>query len=426
MINTIRAIEVVQAGQLDKRILEIYEDEEKLDYQRKRYINAVRKYEMIFDMNEIFIYSAPGRSEIGGNHTDHQNGEVLAAALNVDAIAVVGKIEVGEVRIFSEGYKQFTVSLEDLEAKEEEKEKTEALVKGILFWMKEKGYKIGGFQAYITSDVLVGAGISSSAAFETLIGTIVSGLFNDMQISPVEIAMAGQYAENIYFGKPCGLMDQMASSLGNLVYIDFEDENNPKIEKIECEFDKSGYTLCITDTKSSHEDCTWEYAAVPREMKAVAGLFGKGVLREVGKEELLKNISKVRTQTGDRAALRAIHFVMENERVKRETEALKAGDFNGFLQNVKASGDSSFKYLQNVYLSQDVEHQNVSVALALSDVVLGENGVSRVHGGGFAGTIQAFVKNETVDIYRKYMNEVFGEDACNIYKIRKLGGIKVI
>lgn len=426
MKDTMRAIEVLQARQLDERLLEIYIDEKQLDYQRKRYMNAVRKYEMIFDMNEIFIYSAPGRSEIGGNHTDHQHGEVLAAALNVDAIAVVGRIEADEVCIYSEGYKRFTISLEDLEAKEEEKGTTEALVRGILFELKEKGYTIGGFQAYITSDVLVGAGLSSSAAFETLIGTIISGLYNGMSISPVEIAMAGHYAENVYFGKPCGMMDQMACSFGNLIHIDFENVQKPLVEKIDCNFEKFGYSLCITDTKSSHADCTPEYAAVPREMKAAAGVFGKEVLRAVKKEELLQNISKVRAESGDRAALRAIHFMMENERVKKETETLKKGDFDAFLQTVKASGDSSFKYLQNVYMNQDIEHQNVSIALALSDVILGENGVSRVHGGGFAGTIQAFVKNEAVENYQKYMNDVFGSDTCHVYQIRRCGGVKVI
>lgn len=426
MKDTMRTIEVLQARQLDERLLEIYVDEEQLDYQRNRYINAVRKYEMIFDMNEIFIYSAPGRSEIGGNHTDHQHGEVLAAALNVDVIAVVGRIEADEVCIFSEGYKQFTISLDDLEVKEEEKGKTEALVRGILFELKEKGYTIGGFQAYITSDVLVGAGLSSSAAFETLIGTIVSGLYNEMSILPVEIAMAGHHAENVYFGKPCGMMDQMACSYGNLIHIDFENVQKPLVEKIDCDFEKSGYSLCITDTKSSHEDCTPEYAAVPREMKAVAAVFEKEVLREVDKEELLQNISMVRAQSGDRATLRAIHVMMENERVNKEAEALKTGDFEAFLQFVKASGDSSFKYLQNVYMNQDIVHQNVSIALALSDVILGRNGVSRVHGGGFAGTIQAFVKNEAVEKYQKYMDEVFGSGACHVYQIRRYGGVKVI
>lgn len=426
MSGTTEVIEMLQAGEMDKRLLDIYADEAKIDYQRKRYIRAIKKYEMIFGTDEIEIYSAPGRSEIGGNHTDHQRGKVLVAAVNVDAVAIVHKTEDEMVQIVSDGYDMITISLGDLEAKKEEEGTTLSLIKGVLFCVREKRYHIGGFNAYITSDVLIGAGLSSSAAFETVIGTILSGMYNDMKISPVEIAMIGQYAENVFFGKPCGLMDQMASSVGNLVHIDFKDDQNPIIDKVDCDFSTFGYSLCITDTKSSHADCTPEYAAVPREMKAAAGVFGKEVLREVSKEELLENISKVRQIAGDRATLRAIHFVMENERVEKETKALQVGNFTEFLQSVKASGDSSFKYLQNVYMNKDIEHQNVSVALALSDVCLGENGVSRVHGGGFAGTIQAFVKNEVVKEYQKFMNDAFGEGACNVYRIRKYGGIQVL
>ncbi len=426
MSVTTKVIEILQAGQFDEKLLDIYVDETKLIYQKKRYINAIKEYEKIFGTHEIEIYSAPGRSEIGGNHTDHQRGEVLVASVNVDALAIVGKEENSVVKIVSEGYDMITLSLDDLEKKCEEEGTTIALIKGVIARTKQCGYKIGGFKAYITSDVLIGAGLSSSAAFETVIGIILSGMYNDMQISPVEIAMIGQYAENEYFGKPCGLMDQMASSVGNLVHIDFANKEKPAIEKIECEFDKFGYSLCITDTKSSHADCTPEYAAIPKEMKAAAGVFDKEVLCDVSKEQLFNNIEKVRVAVGDRATLRAIHFVMENERVKKEVKALNANDFNGFLNCVKASGDSSFKYLQNVYMNHDIGHQNVSIALAMSDVILGENGVSRVHGGGFAGTIQAFVKNGNVKEYQNFMNGVFGEGACIIYMIRKYGGIKVI
>ncbi len=426
MSDTMRILEVLQAGQLDDKLQDIYVDSACVPKQRKRYMNAIRKYEMLFGMDDISIYSAPGRSEIGGNHTDHQKGEVLVASVNVDAIAIAHKTEDLVVQVVSDGYDKITVSLEDLDAKKEEEGTTLSLIKGVLYGVKERGYEIGGFRAYITSDVLIGAGLSSSAAFETVIGTIISGLYNHMQISAVEIAQIGQFAENVFFGKPCGLMDQMASSVGNLVHIDFADDKNPVIEKIECDFATFGYSLCITDTKSSHADCTPEYAAVPREMKAAAGVFGYEVLREVSKDEIMENIEKIRNAAGDRAVLRAIHFVMENERVQKEAKALKEGNFTEFLSNVKASGDSSFKYLQNVYMNKDVEHQNVSVALAVSDAILGENGVCRVHGGGFAGTIQAFVRNEAVEAYREYMNRVFGQEACNVYQIRKYGGIKVI
>lgn len=426
MPNTTQVMESLQLGKLDTKLLDIYVDPTMLSYQRERYMNAVTKYEERFGAGEISIFSAPGRSEIGGNHTDHQRGQVLAAALNVDAVAIAGKTDEDKVCVVSEGYEKISISLNELEVKMEEQGSTQALIKGVLWKIRKNGYKIGGFQAYITSDVLVGAGLSSSAAFETLITTIVSGVYNDMQISPLEAAMIGQFAENVYFGKPCGLMDQMASSVGNLVYIDFADENAPNTEKIECDFGEFGYNLCITDTKSSHADCTHEYAAVPREMKAAAGVFGKEVLGEVTIEEILKNMPKIREVAGDRAVLRTIHFFMENERVKNEVKALKTGNFDLFLENVKASGDSSFKYLQNVYMNQDIEHQNVSVALALSDMILGKNGVSRVHGGGFAGTIQAFVKNDMVEAYQRFINGILGDGACNVYRIRKYGGIKVL
>ena len=426
MCNIAKVLENIKAGKLDESLLDVYVDNSLLSYQKKRYMDAIISFEKEFGDKDISIFSAPGRSEISGNHTDHQKGQVLVAAVNLDAIAVVHKSEQKVVEIISDGYDKIVISLDNLKPKKEEEGTTISLVKGVLGELSQRGYTVGGFKAYITSDVLIGAGISSSAAFETLIGTIVSGLYNQMTISPVEIAIVGQKAENVYFGKPCGLMDQMASSVGNLVYIDFADTDNPLIEKIECDFENFGYSLCITDTKSSHADCTSEYAAVPEEMKKVAAVFGKNVLKEVSKEEILANIEKIRMAAGDRAVLRALHFVTENERVIKATESLNKGDFEGFLEAIKASGNSSFKYLQNVYMNTDIQHQNVSVALALSEIILGENGVSRVHGGGFAGTIQAFVKNEAVSNYQEFMNKTFGEGACNIYMIRKYGGIKVV
>lgn len=426
MYQTTQISEMIQSGKMDEILEEIYRDRECVVYQKERYCKAVRKYEERFGVDDVCIFSAPGRSEIGGNHTDHQRGEVLVAAVNVDAIAVAHKTDEPTVKVFSEGYGQVELDLNELEPCPQEHGTMIALIKGVLAGIQQREYQVGGFNAYITSDVLNGAGLSSSAAFETLIGVIQSGLYNDMKVPDLEIAQVGQYAENIYFGKPCGLMDQMASSVGNLVHIDFKDEKQPVVDKIDCDLSSFGYSLCITDTKSSHADCTPEYAAVPNEMKAVASFFGKEVLRDVSKEELLTNIAKVRQNTGDRAILRAIHFVMENERVEKEVEALKNGDFAEFLQTVKASGESSFKYLQNVYMCKDIEHQNVSVALAISDVFLGENGVSRVHGGGFAGTIQAFVKNEAVPFYKSNMENVFGEGTCNVYRIRKYGGMRVV
>lgn len=426
MTNTKTLIYQLENGDYDKRLLDIYVDAEKIPYQKARYKKAVQSYEIYFEEGEVEIYSAPGRSEIGGNHTDHQHGEVLAASINNDAIAIVTPLDEPIVRVVSDGYEMITLGLDNLAAKEEEKETTLALLKGVLAGVQQHGYQIGGFQAYIASDVLIGAGLSSSAAYETLIGTLISGIFNHLEISPIEIAVIGQYAENVYFGKPCGLMDQMASSVGNLVHIDFENPDEPKVEKVDFDFNRCGYSLCITDTKGSHADLTADYAAIPEEMKRVAEFFGKKVLREISREQLLGQMAQVREVSGDRAVLRALHFVCENERVQKEVEALNQGKVNDFFELVKESGNSSFKYLQNVYSNHDVQNQNVSVALALSELFLGEDGVSRVHGGGFAGTIQAFVKNEAVAEYQKKMDDVFGDGACSVLKIRKYGGIKVL
>ena len=426
MLQTDVLKEQLQNGIFADRLADIYVDTAKIPYQTKRYINAITTYEKHFGTDVVEIYSAPGRSEIGGNHTDHQHGEVLAASINNDAIAIVKALDEPTVKVISDGYDLITISLDNLTRKEEEEGTTISLIKGVLAGFVEHGHKVGGFQAYITSDVLIGAGLSSSAAFETIIGTIISGLYNDMTISPIEIAIIGQYAENVYFGKPCGLMDQMACSVGSLVHIDFANPADPMVERVEFDLDAHGYSLCITDTKGSHADLTPDYAAIPAEMKAAAACFGKEVLGEVSKEEVLANLNVIREQVNDRAALRAIHFIYENERVHKEVAALQSDQFDTFLQTVKDSGDSSYKYLQNVYTCHDVEHQNVSVALALSDILLGKNGVSRVHGGGFAGTIQAFVKNEAVSEYKKGMETLFGEGACDVLKIRKYGGMKVL
>ena len=418
--------ELFKSGAKDELLMDIYLDEAKLGYQRERYVAAIEKFEKHFGAAEVSIYSAPGRSEVGGNHTDHQNGEVLAASVNLDAIAIVEAVDKPVVKVVSGDYPMITVDLNDLEKKVKEEGTTLSLIKGVLAGIKDHGGKIGGFHAYVTSDVLIGAGLSSSAAFETIIGTIISGLYNDMTISAVDIAIIGQYAENVYFGKPCGLMDQMASSVGNLVHIDFADKKNPVIEGVGCDLVKYGYSLCITDTKGSHADLTPDYAAVPAEMKAAAAVFGKEVLHGVTMDDLLEKSAEIREKAGDRALLRAIHFVNENVRVQQEVAALKAEDFDTFLKVVKASGDSSYKFLQNVYTNHDVQHQNVSIALAVSESVLGDNGVCRVHGGGFAGTIQAFVKNEAVAEYKAAMDKVFGQDACQVLKIRKYGGMKVL
>ena len=425
-MNCVEVKNRLQNNELDKELCSIYGDEKLLAYQKKRYVDALCKFETYYGEGDVAVFSAPGRSEIGGNHTDHQHGEVLAAAINLDAIAMVRKTEDNKVRVRSGEYPEVVITLEDLSLKTEERETTLSLVKGVLAGFVERGLRIGGFNAYITSDVLVGSGLSSSAAFETLIGTILSGLYNEMNVSPIAIAQIGQYAENVYFGKPCGLMDQMASSVGSMVHIDFKNPKEPIVEKVDCDIEKLGYSLCITDTKGSHADLTHEYAAVPEEMKAVASYFGKEVLQTITVEDILSNIDAIRKKAGDRSVLRALHFINENKRVEREVDALKHDDICEFLKVVKESGDSSYKYLQNVYANSDVEHQNVSLALAISEMFLSENGVCRVHGGGFAGTIQAFVKTEYVCDYKMNMNRIFGENACQDLKIRKHGGIQIV
>ena len=426
-MKTNEMISLIESGSLDERLLDIYLDEDALSCQRDRYISAVNEFESLYGSKDISIYSAPGRTEVCGNHTDHQHGCVLAASINDDAIAIASKSDSDLVNIMSKGYPMITISLSDIEKNDDEEGTTLSLIKGILKNCLDRGYKIGAFDAYITSDVLGGSGLSSSAAFETLIGNIISGMFNDGAIDAVKIAMIGQYAENVYFGKPCGLMDQMACSVGSLCYIDFKDPSDPVIEKIELDLDKYGYSLCITDTKGSHADLTPDYAAVPAEMKSVAEFFGKDVLRNLDEGEFTDSISGIRDKLGDRAVLRAIHFYDECRRVMSAVKAISDDDFSAFLKEINASGLSSFRFLQNVYTNHDIEHQNVSIALAVSEQVLGsEGGVARVHGGGFAGTIQAFVKNEYVENYRSALDKVFGEGSCAVLKIRKYGGIKVV
>ena len=404
---------------------DIYIDESVLEYQKERYVKAIESFEELFGVKDVEIYSAPGRSEIGGNHTDHQCGRVLAASINLDAIAIVAKKESGIV-LKSEGYPMINVSLADLLPKKEEEGTSAGLIRGVAARLKEEGYEIGGFEAYVTSDVLNGAGMSSSAAFEVLIGNILSGLYNEGKISPVLIAQAGQYAENVFFGKPCGLMDQMASSVGNLIFIDFADVKNPVIKKVNVNFEDFNHSLCIVDTKGSHADLTDEYAAIPEEMKRVAAYFGKEILKQVDKNEFYTNIPEIRKVAGDRAVLRAMHWFEETDRVIDQVNALEEENFEEFKKLIKSSGDSSFKYLQNVYSVKNLSRQEMAVGLALSDVILKGKGVSRVHGGGFAGTIQAFVPNDIVDIYKKNMEDIFGEDACHVLKIRKYGGMKVL
>ena len=426
-MNTKELTAYIKSGKLADKLLDIYLDRDRLSYQTNRYLTAISRYEEIFGETEIQIISAPGRTEVCGNHTDHQHGHVLAASINDDAIAIVSANASGLIRIKSEGYDMITIQSDDTERKTSEEGTSVSLIRGILSCTRDKGYRTGGFDAYITSDVPGGSGLSSSAAYETVIGNILSHLYNGGKINAVTIAIIGQYAENVYFGKPCGLMDQMACSIGSLCHIDFADPDTPQIERLELDMDNTGYCLCITDTKGSHADLTPDYAAIPAEMKSVAAYFGKEVLREVSEEKVIAAIPALREKLGDRAVLRALHFYAENRRVIKESEALKTNNMNTFLANVKASGDSSYKFLQNVYTNHDIQRQNVSVALCLSEKVLGaDGGVCRVHGGGFAGTIQAFVRKDKVAEYKNVLDSVFGEGSCVVLQIRKYGGIRVI
>ena len=417
-------IKEIQEGSYNDILKVVYIDESRIEKQPQRYVAAIEKFISLYGDQEIEIYSTPGRSEVSGNHTDHQNGEVLAAAINLDIIAVVSKNDV--VKVLSDDYDLKPISLDDLSKNENEVGTSEGLMRGVLARFKELGYKIGGFNGYMTSDVLQGSGLSSSAAFEVMIGTILSGLYNEMKVDPVVIGQVGQYSENVYFGKPCGLMDQSACSVGSLIHIDFKDNSKPVVEKVDVEFSSFKHSLCIVDVHASHADLTDDYAAIPYEMKKVANYFNQEALREVDKDDFYLNLPKIREILGDRAVLRAMHLFEENKRVDQQVKALEEGDFDTFKKLIKESGDSSFKYLQNVYSSHDLTNQSVSIGLAISDISLGDKGVSRVHGGGFAGTIQAFVPNDIVSMYKKNMEHVFGEGACHVLKVRPYGGMKVL
>ncbi len=427
MISSQTLQKQIADGTFDAKLKEIYGSEaDVLTAQRGRYRKAVAKYEELFGAGDVEIYSAPGRTEICGNHTDHQHGTVLAASINLDAIAVVGMADNDTIEFVSEGYDPIRFPVNDLEITEEAKGTTTALLKGVIKGMQDHNYKTGAFKAYVTSDVLSGSGLSSSAALESIIGTILSGLYNDMNVSPIDIAIIGQYAENVYFGKPSGLMDQIACSVGDFVHIDFADPAKPVVTKINFDITAEGYRLCIVDTKGSHANLTDDYAAIPAEMKEVCAFFGKEYLQEITLDELITALPKLYGKVGDRSLLRAFHYLTEVERVSRASAALKEKRFADFLEVIRESGNSSYKYLQNVYSNKYEQTQPVPATLMLSEYYLKDNGVCRVHGGGFAGTIQAFVKEEAVAGYKAFIENILGEGACHVLSIRKQGGIKVL
>lgn len=404
---------------------EIY-PESAVTAQRERYEKSAEEFRSIFgDSDQLRYFSAPGRTEVGGNHTDHNHGKVLAASVNLDVIAVVEPTDDNIIKIKSEGFPEDSVDISDLSVHEDEKNSSAALIRGVAAGFKNNGLNIGGFKAYTTSNVMKGSGLSSSAAFEVLIGNILSGIYNAGSISAVKIAQIAQYAENEYFGKPSGLMDQMASSVGGFVAIDFKNTQAPIIENIPVDFSSYGHALCIIDTKADHADLTDEYAAIPREMKAIAGYFSAECLREISRADVILNMGILRQKYGDRAVLRALHFFEENERVDKLAHSLRHQHFDDFLSSINESGNSSYKYLQNIFAVSDYTHQAVGIALNVAEHALARKGACRVHGGGFAGTIQAFVPLALLETYKNAIDAVFGAGSCHVLSVRNYGAVMV-
>ncbi len=412
---------------LDSRFCEIY-GSAALKTQKARYLHAVEEFEKLYGADrEAALYSVAGRSELSGNHTDHNHGCVIAASIDLDIIAVASPSTGSVIRVKSEGFPEDVVDFGVYNAPNPARyEKSDSLIAGMVAGFRKEGLAVGGFDAYTTSNVLKGSGISSSAAFEDMIGNILNYVYNDGKVSNVEIAKLAQYAENRFFGKPCGLMDQMACAVGGIIAIDFRDPSAPVIEQTDFDLSAAGYNLCIVNTGGNHADLTGDYASVPAEMKSVAAYFGKEVLRDTDENAVLAAIPALREKVGDRAILRALHFFAENRRVAAQKAALKAGDLDTFLANVIASGRSSFCYLQNVYTTKNVSEQGLSLALCLAERVLsGKRAAWRVHGGGFAGTIQAFVPTEDVAEFRAVMDAAFGEGRCMVLRVRPEGALRV-
>ncbi|WP_296078752.1 galactokinase family protein [uncultured Eubacterium sp.] len=426
-MNVNELIAAINDGTYDENLKAVYVTDEAVQSQKPRYVETLNDFGELFGYDrEVNIMSAPGRTEVCGNHTDHNNGKVLAASINLDAIAVVSKNDDNIIRVKSKGHKMNVVDLNDLVPNEANFGSSTTLVQGVAATIKNLGYTVAGFDACTTSDVMGGSGLSSSAAFEVLLGSVLSYMFNDGKISPVEIAKVAQYSENVFFGKPCGLLDQMASSVGTFVTIDFKSTKDPVIKKIDFDFSKSGHSLCIVDTHGNHSDLTDDYAAVRTEMESVAQALGKNVLREVSYEEFFAALPELTGRVNDRAILRAIHFFNENKRVEKAVKCLESNDFEGFKQVIIESGRSSFMLNQNVYTPKNPTEQKLSLALAISKELLDGRGAWRVHGGGFAGTIQAFVPNDMLDTYKKTIEGVFGEGSCHVLIIRPVGGTQVI
>ena len=425
MNSTIDTLSNLKEGKYNSQFAYIYAcDESNEGKYEDRFVDAINEFENIYGKKEqIALFSAPGRTEIGGNHTDHQHGCVLAAGVNIDVIAVAAPNGEDVIRIKSKGYNMDVIYLNDLDVKEEQYDKAISLIRGVTKKFVDLGYDVKGFDAYTTSNVMKGSGLSSSAAFEVLVGTIINGLYANSEVNPVEIAKFGQFAENVYYNKPSGLMDQMASSVGSVVAIDFKSTQEPVIKRVDLDLNKYEHALCIIDSGADHADLTDEYAAVTYEMKAVSQFFGKEYLRDVDEDEFYAKMKELRAAVqNDRAVLRAMHFFEDNRRAQEEAILLQNDDFEGFLEVIKESGRSSYMYLQNVYASSQPTKQAVSLTIALCEKILGNRGGFRVHGGGFAGTVQAFVPFDMLDEFKTKIEAVLGEGMCHVLSVRPVGG----
>ncbi|WP_432627436.1 galactokinase [Brotaphodocola sp.] len=392
-----------------------------------RYRHVARKFQDTYGDQDLMLFSSPGRTEISGNHTDHNHGKVLAGSINLDCVAAAAVNHSSKVNIISETFNQnFTIDLNDLEPSPK-KAGTVDLIKGLLKGFEESGYKIGGFDAYITSNVISSAGVSSSASFEMLLCSMINRFFNEGRMDTVAYAHIGKYAENVYWDKASGLLDQMACAVGGLITIDFLNPNEPKVEKIDFDFASRNHSLIIVQTGRGHADLSADYSAVPAEMKKVAEYFGKEVCAQITEEQLIEHLKGVREYAGDRSVLRALHFFEENKRVEAEVKALKEGRFDDFLKNVTASGNSSWKWLQNCYTNTNYQEQGISIALALTELFIEEKkrGACRIHGGGFAGVIMAMLPNDLVDEYVAFIEKALGEGSAYRMTIRPYGAICV-
>lgn len=408
-------------------IHELYR-EDTLQYQRRRYAKVIAGYKEYFgcDVAAVRLFSAPGRTEVGGNHTDHNCGKVLVATVDLDIIAAVEPIDEPYAIIKSEGHEEARININELDMIEAEHLTADGIIRGVTNGFVSRGLAVGGFRAYTVSNVVKGSGLSSSAAFEVLVATIYNYLYNGGVVDRIKLAQIGRYAENTYFGKPGGLMDQLAASVGGFVAIDFKDMDSPIIEHINVDFESFGHALCIVDANGDSGDRNDEYASIVNEMHEIAEYFSVSDLRRLCKHDIILNINLLREKFGDRAVLRAIHFFEENKRVDKLVNALKRSDFEAFLASINESGNSSYKYLQNVYSSNDVMHQGLSIGLNIAEYALDRKGASRVHGGGFSGGVQAFVPFELLKLFKMELEKVFGNGSCHVLKIRQIGGCEVV